>query len=55
MSPRDIRVVREAHRFMPKLWDFAYPIKGRRYTVARRAALRLWTFAFRMRVMSMDL
>lgn len=55
MTPRQIRAVREAERFMPKLWDFAYPVKGRRYTRARRAALRLWGFCFTVRVRLIEL
>jgi len=54
MTPRQIRAARVAEKFMPKLWDFAYPMKGRRYTKARRAALRLWGFCFRVRVYLAD-
>jgi hypothetical protein len=39
---------------MPRLWSFAYPTSGRRYTRARRAALRAWAFAFRVRVRLLD-
>lgn len=54
MTPRHIRAVRVAERFMPRLWAFAYPMEGRRYTRARRAALRLWVYAFRVRVQLLD-
>lgn len=36
--------------FMPRLWDFGYPLKARGYRRARRAALRLWGYAFRVRL-----
>lgn len=39
-----------AHSFMPRLWDFAYPLRARRYRRARSAALRLWGYAFRVRL-----
>lgn len=54
MTPRHIRAVRLSERFMPKLWDFAYPVSGRQYTRARRVALRAWTFCFRLRVRLSD-
>lgn len=54
MNPRQIRAVRAGERFMPRLWSFAYPMTGRRYTMARRAALRAWVFAFRVRVRLLD-
>ena len=54
MTPRQIRAVRAGERFMPRLWAFAYPTSGRRYGVARRAALRAWVFAFRVRVRLLD-
>lgn len=54
MTPRQIRAGRAAQRFMPRLWAFAYPMSGRGYTMARRAALRAWAFAFRVRVRLLD-
>lgn len=54
MTPRQIRTVRAGQRFMPRLWAFAYPMSGRGYRVARRAALRAWVFAFRVRVRLLD-
>jgi hypothetical protein len=54
MTPRQIRAVRAAERFMPRLWDFAYPMEGRRYKQARRIALRAWAFAFRVRIQLLD-
>ena len=54
MTPRQIRAVRVGERFMPRLWDFAYPLSGRRYTRARRVALRVWGIAFRVRVALLD-
>lgn len=54
MSPRQIRAVRLAHRFMPRLWDFAYPSNGRGYHRARRIAFRAWAYAFHLRVVLSD-
>jgi hypothetical protein len=54
MTPREIRAVREAKRFMPGLWAFAYPLEGRGYKSARRIALRAWAYAFRLRVKLLD-
>ena len=55
MTPREIRRVREGRRFMPRLWEFAYPPSGRRFGRLRRAALRAWCAAFRVRVVLLDL
>jgi hypothetical protein len=55
MSPRDALIHREAQRFMPRLWDFAYPFSGRPYRTARRLAFRAWAFAFKVRVATLDL
>ena len=54
MSPKQIRAVRAAHRFMPRLWAFAYPYNGRPYKMARRLAFRAWAYAFRLRVQLLD-
>lgn len=54
MTPRQIRAVRVAGRFMPKLWAFAYPVERRGYARARRMALRAWCFAFHVRVQLLD-
>lgn len=54
MTPRQIRAVRVAQRFMPRLWAFAYPLEGRGYARSRRVALRLWAYAFRLRVRLSD-
>lgn len=54
MTPRQIRGIRVAERFMPRLWSFAYPIEGRSYKSARRIALRAWACAFRLRVTLLD-
>ena len=54
MTPRQIRGVRVAERFMPRLWDFAYPACGRRYARARRVALKAWVFCFTVRVRLLD-
>lgn len=55
MTPRQIRHIREAERFMPRLWAFAYPMKGRSYRKLRTLAFRAWAFAFHCRVRSLDL
>lgn len=54
MSPRQIRAVRVAKGFMPKLWDFAYPTQGRGYRTGRRVALAAWIYAFKLRVKLLD-
>ncbi len=54
MTPRQIRAVRVAERFMPRLWAFAYPVRGRQFKRARRVALRAWAFAFHIRVQLLD-
>jgi len=54
MTPREIRAVRLAKGFMPRLWDFAYPLRGRGYGRARRIALRAWAVAFELRVRLLD-
>ena len=54
MTPRQIRAVRLAERFMPRLFSFACPIEGRSYKAARRIALRAWVEAFRLRVRLLD-
>jgi hypothetical protein len=54
VTPRQIRAVRAAGRFMPRLWAFAYPMQGRGYERARRVALRAWAYAFRLRVRLVD-
>lgn len=55
MTPRQIRHVRAAERFMPRLWCFAYPMNGRGFGRARRIALKAWCFAFSVRVRLADL
>lgn len=54
MTPRQIRAIRVADRFMPRLFAFACPIEGRSYKSSRRIALRAWAFAFRLRVRLLD-
>jgi hypothetical protein len=39
-----------APTFMPRLWEFGYPLRARGYRRARSAALRLWGYAFRVRL-----
>jgi len=39
-----------APRFMPRLWDVAAPLRARGYRRASAAALRLWGYAFRVRL-----
>jgi hypothetical protein len=55
MTPRQIRHLRAAERFMPRLWCFAYPMDGRGFVRARRIALKAWCFAFTVRVRLVDL
>lgn len=54
MTPREIRAVRAARQFMPRLWAFAYPYDGRGYERSRRLALRAWAYAFRLKVRLSD-
>jgi hypothetical protein len=54
MTPREIRHVRLAEKFMPRLWDFAYPSHRRGYRAARRIALVAWAYAFKVRVRLWD-
>lgn len=54
MTPRQIRGVRVAERFMPGLWAFAYPLKGRPYRRARLLAFKAWAYAFKVRVALWD-
>jgi hypothetical protein len=54
MTPRQVRAVRVAERFMPSLWAFAYPMSGRGFDRSRRVALRAWAFAFHLRVRLLD-
>ena len=54
MTPRQIRGLRVAERFMPRLWSFGYPISGRGFKRSRRVAFRLWCEAFRLRVRLFD-
>jgi hypothetical protein len=54
MTPRQIRAVRVAERFMPRLWDFSYPCNGRGFKRSRRVAFRAWVLAFRLRVQLLD-
>lgn len=54
MTPRQIRAVRVAERFMPRLWDFAYPFSGRGFKRSRRLAFKAWALAFRLRVQLLD-
>ena len=54
MTPRQIRTWRQAKRFMPRLWAFAYSVHGRGYVRARRAALKAWAFGFRLKVALSD-
>lgn len=54
MTPRQIRTVRAAERFMPRLWDFAYPLHGRPYRRARLLAFKAWAYAFKVRVALLD-
>ena len=54
MSPRDARIHREAQRFMPGLFAFAYPVRGRQFKRARRIAFKAWAFAFHVRVRMLD-
>jgi hypothetical protein len=55
MTPRQIRHLRAAERFMPRLWCFACPFHGRGFVRARRIAFKAWCFAFTVRVRLVDL
>lgn len=55
MTPRQIRFTRQAERFMPRLWDFAYPPGGRGYGVMRRIALRAYCRAVQVRWLLFEL
>lgn len=55
MTPRQIRAGRAAERFMPRLWDFAYPLEGRSYRRARLIAFKAWAYAFKVRVRLSDI
>jgi hypothetical protein len=46
---RDQRAEAVARATAPALWAFAYPMTGRGWPVARRAALSLWAWLFRLR------
>ena len=46
MTPRQIRAERLAVPFMPRLWAFAYPFRGRPFRPLRLVAFRLWAFLF---------
>ena len=50
MTPRQIRGVRVASRFLPGLWDFGYPSEGRGLRPLRLLALVVWCYAFKLRV-----
>jgi hypothetical protein len=54
MRPRDARIHREAQRFMPRLWSFAYPFHGRSFKRGRRLAFKAWAWAFHVRVRMLD-
>lgn len=54
MTNEQIRRVRLAQHFMPKLWDFASPRRGLQWSRARRVAFKAWCFAFRVRVQLLD-
>ena len=54
MTPRQIRGLRVADRFMPRLLAFGCPFQGRGYKTARRIAFRAWCVAFRLRVQLLD-
>jgi hypothetical protein len=44
-----------APTFMPRLWDFGYPLRARGYRRSRTAALRLWGYAFRVHLAIADM
>jgi hypothetical protein len=44
---RELIATRLAHQFMPELWAFAFPLRGRRFRLVRFLAFRLWVFLFR--------
>lgn len=54
MKLRQMRLLRAAERFMPPIWAFAGPSYGRGFKRARRVALKLWTYAFYLRVKLLD-
>ena len=54
MTPRQIRGVRVGERFMPGLFAFAYPFKGRPFGRARLLSLKAWVYAFKVRVALCD-
>lgn len=46
MTPRQIRAGRLAVGFMPRLWAFAYPLKGRGLRPLRLVAATVWAKLF---------
>lgn len=50
MTPRQIRGVRVAFRFLPGLWGFGYPSEERGLRSLRLLALVVWCYAFKLRV-----
>ena len=42
------------NQFMPGLFAFAYPVRGRQFKRARRIAFKAWAFAFHVRVRMLD-